>query len=115
MTELQLQAKCWQWYWNKYKDKRLRRIKNELDNHPRKTQKDFWAQIAENKASGIIAGTPDFMFLSSPMIWIEMKIDKGVLSDDQKEFRDFVMSIGHMFFVCWTMEEFQKLIYELHD
>lgn len=115
MNELQLQAQCWQWYHNTYHDTLLRRIKNELDNHPRKSRFDSVKQLQENLATGITRGTPDFMFLSTPMIWIEMKIGNGTLSDEQKDFRDTVIPLGHFYFVKWTFESFQELIYEIHQ
>lgn len=114
MTELQLQADCWRWYRNTFHNKKLRRIKNELDNHPRKNSSDIKKQLSENKATGIEPGTPDFMYLSTPMVWIEMKIEGGIQSPEQKEFQLLAESLKHHYFIIFSFVEFQQLMYGLN-
>lgn len=123
MTELQIQAKCWLWHWNAFpwNQELLRRIKNELDNHPRKSAQDIKIQLSENKATGIRPGTPDFMYLINPMVWIEMKAPKGIQSKEQKEFQEVVMDLGHAYFLVigktdeQIINNFKQLIHDLNN
>lgn len=111
MNELQLQAKCYQWFHNTYPKLRgrLRRIKNELDNHPRKTQRDKMVQLSENKATGVVEGDSDLYFIDTKNTYIELKVEKGVQSDAQKEFEALVKSFGHDYIIVRTFEEFKTL------
>lgn len=59
------------------------------------------------KNEGVRRGTPD-IFICLPegrVAWLEMKAKKGVLSDDQKAFRDKVVALGHHFGVAKTIDE----------
>lgn len=111
MTELQFQAKCYQHFHNKYPKHRgrLRRIKNELDNHPYKTKLDRFKQLGENKATGVIPGDSDFYFVGNKNTYIELKVE-AAQSEAQKEFQKLVESFGHTYFIVRTLEEFDNLI-----
>lgn len=115
-AEIILQANSWRWHWNTFPGERgwLRRVKNECDNHPRKTQLDFKKQLSENKATGVVAGTWDMFYMRDPFIWIEFKVTTG-LTDAQIEFMIRGQDIGHHFFVVKSIEQFQKLIYEIRN
>lgn len=118
MTELQYQAECWRWHYNAFPTERglLCRIKNELDNHPRKTQKDRILQLAENKATGVRSGVWDFLYMIYPTIWIECKMGKNDLTPEQKEFRVIGEILGHEFYVAYDiLPNFQKIIYEIRQ
>lgn len=112
--ELRLQALCFQWHWNTFPQKRgrLRRIKNELDNHA--GGKHRMIQLAENKATGIVAGTPDFMLLHEGVHFIEMKTDTGKLSDAQKEFVGMCAEEGVLVHVAHNFEQFCAIIYNIY-
>lgn len=114
--ELIMQAKCCDWHQREYPAERgwLRRVKNELDNHPRKTQFDVYKQISENKATGIVKGTWDMFYMIDPFVWLEAKIGNNGLSPEQEAFRARGLEIGHQFFVFYTIEEFQKIMYGIH-
>lgn len=112
MTELQFQAKCYQHFHNTYHVHRgrLRRIKNELDNHPYKTKRERMIQLSENKATGVIPGDSDFYFIAkNKIVYIELKIE-AAQSIDQKVFERLVKSYGHEYFIVRTLEEFDELI-----
>lgn len=61
------------------------------------------------KAEGVRRGTPD-LFLSVPVggkagMYIELKYNKGRLSEEQQEFLTFAESNRYATAVCWTAEE----------
>lgn len=116
MEELKMQQKCFMWHQEVYYMERgwLRRVKNELDNHPRKSQADVYKQLSENKATGIVKGTWDMFYMRDPIIWFEAKIGKNILSPEQEAFRMRGIELGWMFFVFYTIDEFKNIMYELH-
>jgi hypothetical protein len=111
MTELQFQAKCYQHFHNNFVKHRgrLRRVKNELDNHPYKSKSDRIKQLGENKATGVIPGDSDFYFIAEKNHYIELKID-AAQSEDQKKFELLVTSFGHKYYICKTIEQFDNII-----
>lgn len=111
MTELQFQSKCYLHFHNTYPKHRgrLRRIKNELDNHPYKTKSDRIKQLGENKATGVIPGDSDFYFIAEKNHYIELKID-AAQSEAQKAFQELVESFGHKYYICKTVEQFDNII-----
>lgn len=59
------------------------------------------------KSEGVRRGTPD-IFICLPggkVAWLEMKAKKGVLSDDQKAFRDKVVALGHFWGMAKSVDE----------
>lgn len=114
-SELKMQAICFQWFHNTYPQYRklLFRVKNEMDNHPYKQKSDIFKQLAENKATGVVDGAPDFMLLLRRTCCIELKVAGGRQSDAQKEFEAKATSMGHLYFVVWTFEEFKELVISL--
>lgn len=119
VLELKFQAECFQWYWNSIgrhtalDQKRLIRIKNELDSHGAKTVRQRVVQLAENKATGIVPGAADFLYSTfGTCVWIECKYGVGVQSDEQIAFQLAMETLGHFYFVVTTLEQFKKIIYE---
>jgi len=66
------------------------------------------------KAEGVKPGTPDtFVTLDAGRIgWIEFKTDSGVLSQDQKNFRDKVLKLGHLWGLARSVREALELLTE---
>ena len=76
-------------------------------------------EAARLKGMGVLAGVADWMFVwlpngSAPVIplvgFIELKTDKGVLSDSQKEFRARVTAAGCDWALCRTVDEFLAIL-----
>lgn len=115
-SELKLTAVCAQWFWNSFPESRgmLVRVKNELDNHPYKKPEEKMKQLAENKATGIFAGPSDFYLIlpQSIVIFIELKIEGGTQSKEQRAWEGKLLVRGHDYFIVYNFEEFKKLIYE---
>ena len=59
------------------------------------------------KSEGVRRGSPDLVFLlpGGRVGWLEMKAKKGVLSDEQKAFRDKALSLGHAWAVAKSIDE----------
>jgi len=109
MNELQFQAKCTKLYneaFPKYRNN-LYRIKNELDNHPRKMPKDRIKQLGENQATGVRPGIADFVLIdpAGDSHWIELKIEGGKQSTEQKAFQEIVRH----YYVVFDLETFIEL------
>lgn len=113
--ELKLQAACFQSFHNKYPQHRgkLFRVKNELDNHPYKKKEDIYKQLNENKATGVISGPSDFILVLRAVCFIELKVDNGRQSKPQEDFQAMATGYGHLYFLVWTLEEFDNLIISL--
>lgn len=60
---------------------------------------------ARLKAEGASPGVPD-LFIPAWCIWVEMKRSKGGrLSDKQKDWREYLLSIGHTFILANGKQE----------
>lgn len=60
---------------------------------------------ARLKAEGASPGVPD-LFIPAWLVWIEMKRSKGGrLSDKQKDWREYLLSIGHTFILANGKQE----------
>ena len=58
------------------------------------------AAAARLKAEGTSAGVPD-LFIPAWLVWVEMKRSKGgTLSEKQKEWRSYLISLGHTVIVA---------------
>ena len=110
--ELQLKAECVTWFQNNMINHRgkFRRVKNETDLKGK--QGMIMGQL--NKATGIRKGTWDSFFIYDPIFWIEFKSSKGTLSKEQKEFMEMGKQVGWKFSVVYSLEQFQKISYELY-
>jgi hypothetical protein len=109
-NELQLQAQCALWLHNNFPQHRgkFRRVKNETD-HFGLSGNQRIAQGVENRATGVVKGTWDAFFMTNPMFWIEFKFGKGVLTLEQKEFREEGIKLGWNFCIVKSLVEFQTI------
>jgi len=103
-NEIQLQAACAIWFQNNMREQRglFRRVKNETG-----LKGDYGRRIgAENRTTGIVAGTWDSFFMCEPIVWIEFKFGNGSLSPVQRDFAEIGKKIGWRFHVIRTLEDF---------
>ena len=62
------------------------------------------------KVEGVSAGVPD-LYIPAWSLWIEMKReDGGTLSEKQKDWRDYLISIGDDWMVCHGFEEAKDMV-----
>ena len=103
-SEEQLQAACYQWFWNTYVSER------QMLFH---VQQSAWNRVTGSrfKAIGVTKGVSDLILvLHGRVVFIELKMDTGKQSDSQKEFEQKVKSRGHSYFICYSLQAFQNLI-----
>lgn len=102
MTEEQLQSQCALWFWNEIIDERqmLFHVDNNSVNSIVGSRK---------KALGVCKGPSDFILvLSGAVDFIEMKIEGGYQSPEQKEFERKVTERGHKYKIIRTLDEFKN-------
>ena len=71
-------------------------------------------EAAKFKQMGVRAGFPDLVLLVPnkfyPFMGIELKTDKGKLSEKQKSYQREFESIGAKYVVCRSLDEFMKVV-----
>lgn len=103
-SEDELQVQCVQWAWRSYPHLRQtlwhtnQKAKNEIEG-------DFMRQM------GTVPGIPDLqlMLQNGKTCYIEMKTDKGVLSDFQLAFQARCKNWGHTYLVVRSFKQFKFL------
>lgn len=102
-SEDQLQAECFQWHWNNFPKERgllfhvNQKARNAIEGN-------------RMKAMGVVPGVSDLIWLSPlGIIFIEMKTEKGMQSDDQKRFQIQVENLGHKYIICRSFSQFQNI------
>ncbi len=104
-SEDDLQAKCFQWFWNTYPEHRRMLFAVPNGGHRDK--------ITANrlKATGVVPGVSDLILVVlEGVIFIEMKTETGVQSKEQLDFQLKVESRGHWYYVVRTFNDFKELI-----
>lgn len=103
--EQTLQSKCYRWFKNTYPQEYGRMWMQY--NNPKSQQSGFYL-----KAQGMVAGVSDLAFIrkDGKMIFIEMKTEKGRVSDEQKWWQGVVTGCEAEYHIIRTFEEFQELI-----
>ena len=71
------------------------------------------SQAARLKAEGVSPGVPD-LFVPAWALWIEMKRQKdGSVSIEQKDWHEYLMSIGHKVLIAKGFDDAVKKLHEL--
>lgn len=108
MTEIQLQAKCYQDFWNKYPQ--YRRLLFSVPNGGKRTK----VEAMQLQASGLVAGIPDMLFIYNFTVYpLEFKTPTGVLSPEQKTVHKAFQSQGINTFIIRTEAQFWGVMGEI--
>lgn len=108
MSEIQLQAKCFQYMWNYYPQTR-RKFFHVPNGGSRNSVEGM-----QLKASGVVAGIPDMILINNGRAYgFEIKTPTGKISPAQEQVHKTWMADGTPVFVIRTFEEFEKIIIEL--
>lgn len=69
-------------------------------------------QMAALKRDGLRVGFPDLLVLAPEgrLAFIEVKTDKGRLSDSQKECHEWLLCLGHKVAVCRCIEDVDEAL-----
>jgi len=118
MKESIIQQQCVHWFRKSFPDKVIFSIPNGayLYNY-----KGFSLQAIRLVREGMLAGVPD-LFIPSPSpdgryhgMFIEMKSEKGKLSEKQKVVIDYLMKNGYRVVVCKDFEQFENEVNSYFD
>lgn len=108
-SEDRIQYECFNWYYNSFPDKRglLFSIPNGGTRNIKEAMK--------LKATGTTPGVTDLMLLQNSRAYgIELKNEKGVLSDAQKKIHAKWNAEGVPVYICRSLEQFKAIIEEIH-
>ena len=101
--EQSLQIACVKWFRLQYPNSRICAIPNSA--------KRGVVEGAMFKAQGVSAGYPDLQILHNGKVYfIEMKSDKGRLSDSQKEWQTWLTENGFEHYVCNSFDSFKEIV-----
>ena len=65
------------------------------------------------KETGLMAGVSDLIvLLENKILFVELKIKKGIQSDAQKLFETRIINLGYEYHLIRDLETFKTLIYE---
>jgi len=104
--ESKLQIACVNWFSAEYSH--LKDLLLAIPNGGKRSKVEAGIMSAE----GVKRGAPDLLlavpFGGYPGLWIEMKVENGRVSEDQKRMQDRLVQQGYAVAVCWTLEEFMN-------
>ena len=65
------------------------------------------------KETGLMAGVSDLIvLLETKILFVELKIEKGIQSDAQKLFETRILNLGYEYHLIRDLETIKSLIYE---
>lgn len=116
-SEDRFSAEFSQWAWNYHPETRytLFHVENEKEKLNGESAASFVRRLSKAKAKGVVPGVWDyFWFWKGKVYVIELKVGRGVLSDDQKKFRDAILKQfpEAEFCVFWSLDEVKEWVRE---
>lgn len=104
-SEIQLQAQCFQYMWNHHPH--TRRMFFHVPNGGSRNA----IEGMQLKASGVIAGIPDCLWLTQgTVVAFEFKTSTGVVSEQQRRVHEAWQAAGYIVYVVRRFEEFQRIV-----
>lgn len=105
MSEIQLQAKCFQFMWNEYPS--TRRLFFHVPNGGQRNA----VEGMQLKASGVVAGIPDMILIHKGCAFgFEMKTPTGKVSPEQEKVHKVWVQDGTPVYVIRSIDEFKSTI-----
>ena len=93
------------WFRKRYRPMRIFAIPNG----GKRGKREAYKLVVE----GVSSGVPD-LFVPEAMLWIEMKRQKdGSLSAEQKDWRNYLLGIGHKWIVAKGFEDAKRQVIEI--
>jgi hypothetical protein len=109
-SEDKLQQDCFVWFSNTYclKNHNPRGL---IFSIPNGSSRDI-REAVKLKATGLTKGASDLIVIApnGKLMFIELKTDKGVQSEYQKEFEKRVTALGYEYHLIRSLEDFKMLI-----
>jgi hypothetical protein len=109
MTEDQLQQQIYTWYNNTYC------LKNQEQRHvifsvPNGGTRNI-IEAKKMKATGLLPGVSDLIILQpNKILFIELKIEKGIQSTAQKDFQSRIEALGYEYHIIRSLEQFKQIL-----
>ena len=102
--ESTLQTACVRWFRYQYPNLIIYAVPNGGNRNVREAKR--------LKAEGVLAGVADLVVMlpQGKSIYIEMKVKGNRQTENQKEFQKKAIELGHTYAVCYSFEDFQKVI-----
>lgn len=108
MTEDQLQAQIFQWHWNNIPAERglLFHVNQKARNA---------IEGMHMKAKGVIPGVSDLIYLrpGGKPVLMELKIETGTQSDDQRKWQLAVEAAGYCYVVVRSLPHAQQIFFAI--
>lgn len=112
MTESKLQQDIFNFYQNNYclKFNNPRGLIFSIPNGGTRNK----LEAITMKATGLLAGASDLIVIlpNGKLFFIELKIEKGIQSDKQKDFENRVSDLGFEYKIIRTLDEFKNFVNE---
>lgn len=109
MNEDILQAEIYKWYHNNFCTK-LNDNPHVIFSVPNGGKRSK-SEAMILKATGVVAGVSDLIIIQpNRIIFIELKTEKGVQSNEQKSFEKKVKNLGFEYYLIRSMDEFKKSV-----
>lgn len=110
MTESKLQQDIFNWYQNNYclKFHEPRGMIFSIPNGGTRNK----LEAMTLKSTGLLAGASDLIVIlpSGKILFIELKTEKGIQSDAQKEFEERIKTLGFQYHLIRSLDEFKNTI-----
>lgn len=110
MTESKIQQEIYQWFQNTYclKHHSPRGMILSIPNGGTRNK----MEAITLKATGLLPGASDLIVITpnGKILFIELKTEKGVQSDVQKDFESRVSALGYEYHVVKSLEQFKSII-----
>ena len=102
--ESSLQTQCVKWFRYQYPHLVIYAVPNGGSRNVREAQR--------LKSEGVLAGVADLTILlpQGKSLYIEMKVKGNRQTLNQKEFQQKAEALGHKYCVCYSFEDFEKVV-----
>lgn len=102
--ESSLQTQCVKWFRYQYPHFVIYAVPNGGSRNVREAQR--------LKSEGVLAGVADLTILlpQGKSLYIEMKVKGNRQTPNQKEFQQKAEALGHKYYVCYSFEDFEKVV-----
>ena len=102
--ESTLQTSCVKWFRLQYPNLVIYAVPNGGSRNVREAER--------LKSEGVLAGVADLVVLlpQGKSLYIEMKVKGNKQTLNQKEFQQKAEVLGHKYYVCYSFEDFEKVV-----
>lgn len=102
--ESTLQTSCVKWFRYQYPHLVIYAVPNGGSRNVREAQR--------LKSEGVLAGVADLTILlpQGKSLYIEMKVKGNRQTPNQKEFQQKAEALAHKYYVCYSFEDFEKVV-----